>query len=426
MPARKVVFAARVRHRTAVPIAIAALAFLLLATRPPTAQAYQQFGLKWRGAIALDASQRLEVFVPALDGTVMRTVQDPSRTSGWSGWQALTGIWVAGPNDLVIGAHPVPGTAHGGLLDVFVRSSNGTLWHRLQQSDGSFSAPWESLGGNLTTAPAVVTNADGRLEVFGVMGGNVIGGRTYPTSVKHIWQTTPTSFDVWSGWQIIPGFFSPVYSTCCGPAFIVAALNTTGPLAGSVEVFTPNVGLIQTAPGSATFGLGPNVWMGDSGTMIAATNADGCLEAYGISLNGHPGVYAVSQTHYSCGSTNWTGATQLAPLNAFAYAPAAAARNSSGMLEVFVTANDLAVWHNPQSGVAYDRTQYSGWQSLGVPGSGAAGTPFVAANAYGRLDVFVVGSDSYLWHNLQLAPCTGIHLAIMKCGGWSGWIKLVP
>jgi hypothetical protein len=50
------------------------------------------------------------------------------------------------------------------------------------------------LGGNLTSAPAVARNLDGRLEVFAVWSDN---------NLHHIWQTAPNNG--WSNWQCLGG-----------------------------------------------------------------------------------------------------------------------------------------------------------------------------------------------------------------------------
>jgi hypothetical protein len=83
----------------------------------------------------------------------------------------------------------------------------------------------------------------------------------------------------------------------------------------------------------------------------------------------------------------------------------AVGRNADGRLEVFVRGTDSAMWHNWQ--VAPNGT-WSGWASEGgILTSEIA----VGQNADGRLEAFVVGTDRALWHNWQTAPN----------GTWSGW-----
>ena len=74
----------------------------------------------------------------------------------------------------------------------------------------------------------------------------------------------------------------------------------------------------------------------------------------------------------------------------------------AGRLDVFVRGTDSALWHKWFQG------GWSGWESLG-------GRPSVAGRGRlwgnGRIDVFAAGTDSALWHKWYQ-------------GGWSGWESL--
>ena len=75
---------------------------------------------------------------------------------------------------------------------------------------------------------------------------------------------------------------------------------------------------------------------------------------------------------------------------------------SSGRLDVFVRGTDSALWHK------WFQNGWSGWEKLGgVLTSG----PGAVSWGSGRIDVFVVGTDSALWHKWYQ-------------GGWSGWESL--
>ena len=50
-----------------------------------------------------------------------------------------------------------------GRIDVFVRGNDAAIWHKYHQ--GTWSG-WESLGGNLASAPAAASWGPGRLDVF--------------------------------------------------------------------------------------------------------------------------------------------------------------------------------------------------------------------------------------------------------------------
>jgi hypothetical protein len=92
--------------------------------------------------------------------------------------------------------------------------------------------------------------------------------------------------------------------------------------------------------------------------------------------------------------------------------------NQDGRLALVAAASDEetfsgGVWHAWQT---TPNGEWSGWQSLGSPSSGAGvGPPALAPNADGRLEVVVVDrADGGVWHAWQIAPN----------GNWSGWHPL--
>lgn len=90
------------------------------------------------------------------------------------------------------------------------------------------------------------------------------------------------------------------------------------------------------------------------------------------------------------------------------------AASADGRLELFATGFNRPLWHinqiTPSGG-------WSDWYSHGRPVEsstapvGAGGTPTMALNSAGRLEVFVAGTNNELWHIWQTAPSQG----------WSGW-----
>jgi hypothetical protein len=118
--------------------------------------------------------------------------------STWSGWQNLGGKLTSSP------AATSPAS---GVIDVFVRGTNGALYQR--SWTGSWSN-WISLGGQIAagTSPAACSWGAGRLDVF-VEGTN---GALY-----HRWDT-----GTWSGWQNLGGKLtsSPAAATAPGSSRI--------------------------------------------------------------------------------------------------------------------------------------------------------------------------------------------------------------
>jgi hypothetical protein len=365
---------------TYIDIITIAAAVLLYSTAVTTAEAVDLTG--YPGAVALDERQNLEAFVTAADGSLARIVQGPGGVGGWQLWERLTGLTLLGGRGLIVGVHPVAGVAQGGRLDVFTVTTDRTLWHRLQQTDGSFSAPWQALpGSKLASLPAVATNSDGRLEVFALDSTGTL---------VHIYQRWAGAFGAWSGWDVMSG------SGFTGS--VAAAMNNAGPLAGRLEVFlssedsvyhtyqaVPNggpwTGLMRLPVSTSNFVFDAQI--------TVARNADGCLEVVALSNVGEISDYTHAwQT--TCGTMSWAPFSSLDAFlgRQFAYlvSPIAIANlQGSGWLEIFASGTDGAIYHNwqvttPGAGSA----PYSGWDALGKPGGAAwAGAAFVGANANG-------------------------------------------
>jgi len=79
----------------------------------------------------------------------------------WSVWEALGGIFSSGPAAIV--------NSHGNL-DVFGRGTDKAIWHKQQVVSNDEGAEewtkWESLGGIVSTTPAVAKEDEGLVHVF--------------------------------------------------------------------------------------------------------------------------------------------------------------------------------------------------------------------------------------------------------------------
>lgn len=93
--------------------------------------------------------------------------------------------------------------------------------------------------------------------------------------------------------------------------------------------------------------------------------------------------------------TDKTGAwTANEALDGLAKDIAVVARDD-GRFEVFVIGNDDAVWHDVQQ-----KKGWSGWQSLG----GSAKRIAVAKSKAGRFGLFIIGSDDAVWRSFRTGP----------------------
>jgi hypothetical protein len=87
----------------------------------------------------------------------------------------------------------------------------------------------------------------------------------------------------------------------------------------------------------------------------------------------------------------------------------AVASGLHGGLELFLVGDDASLWHLHQTGSNDASPQ---WFSHGTPAvAGLAGSPAVAADADGEMQVFVMGTDGALWQLSQTGPTSG----------WSQW-----
>jgi hypothetical protein len=106
-------------------------------------------------------------------------------TSGWGAWTSLGGKATSNPSVARNG---------DGRLEIFVRGTDGALWHRWEKTvNGAWSA-WTSLGGGVHR-PFASTDADGRIEVFARGDG--------PGALYRIAQKSPGG--AWGGWTKMGG-----------------------------------------------------------------------------------------------------------------------------------------------------------------------------------------------------------------------------
>ncbi|MEU3254775.1 hypothetical protein [Streptomyces sp. NPDC006997] len=76
-----------------------------------------------------------------------------------------------------------------GKLAVFVRGTDGALWHTWQSEAGEWAPDWVSLGGRLASDPVVLLSPNGALSVF---------ARDPDGRVTHTWQHGPEHGHAWN------------------------------------------------------------------------------------------------------------------------------------------------------------------------------------------------------------------------------------
>ena len=87
--------------------------------------------------------------------------------------------------------------------------------------------------------------------------------------------------------------------------------------------------------------------------------------------------------------------------------------NMDGRIEIFVIGDNSKIYHNRQK---YDSSYYEweGWKEM--PGNGSAKQIVALRSVDGRLEVFVIGTDNKIYHQWQRYP--------NSIDEWSGWKEL--
>lgn len=129
-------------------------------------------------AVASSGANRLQVFARGTTSEVMQKSYDGE----WSIWRNVGGSVHedSAPGAISWGAHPI---------DLFIRGTDDALWYN--SHNGSTWSGWESLGGTLTSGPAVASTLIGQLDVFARGDKGQLIHNSY--------------FGDWSGWETLGG-----------------------------------------------------------------------------------------------------------------------------------------------------------------------------------------------------------------------------
>lgn len=127
-------------------------------------------------AVAAPFPNRVEIYVKGRDGNLWFKYYD----GAWRGWSSLSR-----PPGLEITSDP-SAAAQYGWMTALVRGSDNAVWQK-EWARGGWQ-PWRSLGGFVTSAPAVASPYPGRLEAY-ARGGD---GQMYLCIHEH---------GRWGGWS---------------------------------------------------------------------------------------------------------------------------------------------------------------------------------------------------------------------------------
>jgi ligand-binding sensor domain-containing protein/signal transduction histidine kinase len=259
-----------------------------------------------------------------------------------AGLLVLSGGWGMRAEEEAAAGRPVLGKNADGYLEVFKVEADGKLLHRWQKRASGDWSSWASLGGVVLPGIAVVTNSDGRMEVFGVKHASLALG--------YVRQAAPNSVE-WSGWKELGGTIRPP---------VTVERNA----AGMLEVFALEAGgdrvkhLRQT---NATGGWAAWEDLGGSieSQLTVARNRDGRLEVFGIETGTHQLVHLWQQRPQSPADwSEWGG------LGGTVEPGFAVGQNVLGRLEVFaVTRTNNGAVRICQSAPG-ESLAWTGWQDF--------------------------------------------------------------
>lgn len=324
---------------------------------------------------------RLELFALDAHGHLQDLAQATPNGGWWSNWADL-----GPPPQPAADGNPIVARNLDGRLEVFLRASDGVIYHRWQQgAGGALTANWTSLGGSFPNDPVSAQNLDGRLELF-ALGSNSHLFALAQSAANGSW---------WTSWADLG---PPPPGGAGGQPVVSRNLD------GRLEVFLRDSdGKLhhrsQQSPGAALTAQ----WVPLAGTWaqdpVPAQDQDGRLELFALGVHGD--LHDLAQT--TANGNWWTSTADLGPPPATGAAgKPVTARNAGGRLEVFIRGADGKLYHRWQQAPGASLTQ--AWASLG---GSLQHDPVVARNRDGRLEAFALHADHTVVHDWQVAPGHG-------------------
>jgi hypothetical protein len=195
--------------------------------------------------------------------------------------------------------------------------------------------------------------------------------------------------------------------------------SNCGQYAGAVTGETSNVMYSTVTPSSGatlTQDVGVIAPPRPSGATWVTPSADGRMEMFfvAIDLINNGSMWHQWQTAPNNGWSGWENTFDFPSGTQGFRTPPTVGTNADGRLEFFATTTDGTLWHRWQTAPSNGWSDYDSLAAPPTGGNALSVTPAVASNLDGRLELFIVGADSALWHRWQTAPNNG----------WSDWSSL--
>ncbi|WP_218511797.1 hypothetical protein [Variovorax sp. dw_308] len=276
---------------------------------------------------------RLEVLVASRSGLITRSAQLAPNVN-WGDWTTISQRRFA-PSGVAAGVSP------DDQLVVAAIDAAGYLWTS-QEQNGVWSQ-WQQLGSEKFKAvPVMASNADGRLEIFGVSTNGAL---------MHAWQTgSDGDFTQWQALSQGPFTGVPAVMRNLDQRLEVFASRMDGTLSHAWQV-APNGGWSNEAPTPGTHKFDPAMNI----------NQDGTLSVFVVGVNDQA-VWTRRQAQPNGSWDDWKslgGVVKSAP---------AVGRNADGSLQVFAVGQDGMVWSSRQESPS--ATTWKQWMRLGLVSAG--------------------------------------------------------
>jgi hypothetical protein len=334
--------------------------------------------------VAARQPEVLDVFVRSTDAAVYQ--KSWSGTGPWAPGEGVGEWWYHGGG--ILGT-PVVVAWGPDRLDLVVTGTDNSIYHKAWDSGtwypGEGPDDWEHLGGGVIGPPAVVSWGPNRLDIL-VTGTD---GAVYHKA----WAGGPDWY---------PGNGLEDWNRIGGQIFGTPAATTWGADRLDIVVAGLDGAVYHKAWDTDTWYPGPghDEWDRLGGTVIASPTAISWgpdrLDIFGVGTDN--GVY-----HKWWGDSDW----RPDPLNPDVWealgSPDASGVFSTptvvswglGRLDVFVVGSDTSMYHKAFEGGTWYPDGQDNWERLG---GNFAGAPAAVCWGPDRIDIFASGIDAQLWH----------------------------
>lgn len=279
------------------------------------------------------------VFVHVADGRIYQRYVDGDFRTIASPWTQVNNVASTNGPAAVLGPD--------GLLHLFVRGTNGALYHGLRQGGGVWR--WENLGGAIIGSPTAIVDGNDILVAAATSSGYVYARR----GRQFAWGPYTKIVIPVSGTGGVP------MTTKTSPTF------TSGNVTGRVDLFvvSPQYGVVMTSqPGNAQFTAAVRIDrqpLPFDARIAAGEDGGGNMILYASLLDRAAGQRMTVYTQFLSGASRWTD-YHLAPYACYSCAPDAfpvAPRDAASQRAAQAAAEKTAVTALPKAAKAKATTR---------------------------------------------------------------------